>query len=271
MMHYIIDTHVHIYPFYDVAASLHALLSNLASAAPGAGRIGCLTERHDCHLFDQLANDAIPGIDGRFEIDPDGEALRVTCSESGEACHLLPGQQVITGENIEILSLACNQRVVEGQPAPDTVDAILQLGGVPVAAWAPGKWFFHRGKVVRALLEEFAPSQLALGDTTLRPLGWLTPLIFREARARGFRTLYGSDPLPYPGEERRTGSYCTALSDASRTGENPVDVVRSLLAREWSIEPLGRRGGLPTVLDRLYRNNRAAKSAGQRRSDKPGR
>jgi hypothetical protein len=256
-MQYVIDTHVHIYPFYDVAATLDALLDNLGVADPGAQRVGCLTERFDCNLFDDLAAGGDSAVAERFGIEVDGEALRVTRRSDEARFHLLPGQQVITGENIEILSLACGQRVTEGQPAAKTVAAILEAGGVPVVAWAPGKWFFGRGRVVRSLIETFTPAELALGDTTLRPIGWLTPLIFREARLRGFRTLHGSDPLPYRGEERRAGSYCSSVAGAVGAGENPYYVVRSLLSREWSVEPLGRRGNLPVVAERLYRNSRA--------------
>ena len=265
-MRYAIDTHVHIYPFYDIAASLNALLDNLGNADPAASRIGCLTERYDCNLFEELANGAKPDLVDEFRVRLDGQSLLVQRESDGEYCHLVPGQQVITGENIEILSLACRQRVPEGQPAIDTVRAILEQGGVPVAAWAPGKWFFGRGKVVRSLLEAFTPAELAIGDTTLRPVGWLSPMIFREARARGFRMLFGSDPLPYSGEERRPGSYIASVTGEPGAGGKPFDVVRSLLTGDWSIEPLGRRGGLPTVLERLYRNNRAAKAAANRQA-----
>ena len=259
-MHLAIDTHVHIYPFYDVSASLHALLDNLGRPDAAAKRVGCLTERYDCNLFTELAAGTYADLQRDFDIGVEGESLLVRRRTQGDSCYLLPGQQVITRENIEILSLACCERVPEGRAAAETVRAILDRGGVPVAAWAPGKWFFSRGKVVRSLLETFSPNELALGDTTLRPIGWLSPMIYREARARGFRMLFGSDPLPYPGEEQRPGSYAASVSGNPGAGENPFGVVRSLLSGDWSIEPMGRRGGLPTVLRRLYRNNQAAKA-----------
>ncbi len=262
-MRYVIDTHVHIYPFYDTAAALDSLLDNLGRADPDASRIGCLTERYDCDLYNQLCAQPDAKVSERFDLTPGDDSLGIRRRGDGATCQLLPGQQVITGENIEILSLACRERVTEGESAPDTVRAILDKGGLPVAAWAPGKWFFERGKVVRALLDQFEPTELALGDTTLRPLGWTTPDIFRDARARGFRTLYGSDPLPYGGEEQRPGSYCSEVTRASGNGltETPSGVVRSLLGGGWDISPAGRRGSLPTVLERLVRNHRAPKPA----------
>ena len=258
-----IDTHVHIYPFYDTARALDALLDNLAKADASSERIGCLTERYDCHLYTELAESPDAGLLERFEIEKSRGSLRIRRLSDGASCDLLPGQQVITGENIEILSLACETRVAEGKPAPDTVRAILAEGGVPVAAWAPGKWFFKRGKVVRALLDAFEPGELALGDTTLRPVGWLTPLIIREARSRGFRVLYGSDPLPYIGEECRPGSYHSRVESevGNSVGVDPSERVRSLLNAAWRIEPAGGRGSFPEVLNRLYRNSRAPKPA----------
>lgn len=258
-----IDTHVHIYPFHDTARSLDALLDNLAGAEGDAELIGCLTERYDCDLYSQLSQAPDAGLLERFDIEAGDGSLRIRRRRDGATCHLLPGQQVITSENIEILSLACEARVAEGRPAVDTVRDILAEGGVPVAAWAPGKWFFGRGKVVRGLLDSFDPGQLALGDTTLRPVGWLTPFIFREARARGFRILYGSDPLPYAGEECRPGTYHSRVESGhgKSVGVDPSDRVRSLLAADWQIEPAGNRGSFPEVLQRLYRNSRAPKPA----------
>jgi hypothetical protein len=175
----------------------------------------------------------------------------------------VPGQQVITKENIEVLSLNCLKRVAEGNSAIETVRDILAMGGLPVVAWAPGKWFFKRGEVVQSLIDQFSPSELALGDTTLRPLGWVVPSIMRAARRRGFKILYGSDPLPFSGEETTPGSYATLIQSIKYSNvndiPNPGELLNGVLSEDLQIQSVGSRGTFPRVLKRLYRNNRAPK------------
>jgi len=127
--------------------------------------------------------------------------------------------------------------------------------GLTVAAWAPGKWFGARGKVVSGLLRRFGPGGIALGDTTLRPQGWATPFIMRAARRRGFRVLAGSDPLPFGGEECRPGSYHTVVeADAG-----PAALAGRLLELPAaSLRTGGARGSLLTVARRLKAHKRAS-------------
>ena len=257
-----VDTHVHIYPFYRVERALRAILKNLGMGNQSGVKVACLTERYDCDLYASLQKSPSAQILEQFEIEPTQDSLIVRDKSREDQFHLLPGQQIITSENIEILALSCTKRVDEGQPAADTVSAILDAGGVPVVAWAPGKWFFQRGRVVVSLLDRFGPSELALGDTTLRPIGWTTPKIISDARKSGYRILYGSDPLPFVGEENRPGSYFSNIeidSGNSTTTNNPGQIISQLLTMDVKISAAGTRGSLPEVLLRLYRNNRAPK------------
>ncbi len=262
-MQFSVDTHLHIYPFYNVEQALGSVLQNLSGGAEDMVKIACLTERYDCNLYDELASGAGSLFSHQYDIQSGPDSLVVTDKNGKGQFFLLPGQQIITSENIEILSLSCNKRVEEGQPASDTVRNILSLEGIPVVAWAPGKWFFNRGKIVASLLDQFTPQQLALGDTTLRPLGWGIPGIIKKARQRGFRILYGSDPLPFKGEEIRPGSYSTRIIRNDQDGEidpkNPAELVRHILTADLSIKPAGSRGSIFDVLLRLYRNHRAPK------------
>ncbi len=252
------DTHVHIYPFYKVEEALHSIQSNLGRFREATLRIACLTERYDCELYAELRDAPRASVSDRYSISPGKGFLEIMDRTSEDQFHLLPGQQVITAENIEILSLNCETRVTEGRSAPQTVEDILAAGGTPVAAWAPGKWFFSRGQVVSALLDSFTPSQLALGDTTLRPIGWLTPNIIRNARKRGFKVLFGSDPLPFSGEESTPGTYLTKLDfPLSLATENPAELMKSVLDEGVTPSNAGSRGSFPAVLNRLYRNHRA--------------
>jgi len=252
------DTHVHIYPFYKVEDALENIAQNLGRYKGVTHRIACLTERYDCELYAELRDAPRASVTEQFSIIQGNGSLGFMNQSTGQDFHLLPGQQVITGENIEILSLNCEKRVEEGKSAPQTVEDILLAGGIPVVAWAPGKWFFARGKVVLSLMDSFSPKQLAFGDTTLRPIGWTTPTIIKRAQARGFKVFFGSDPLPFAGEEKRPGTYLTKfeLPGFSEDTE-PSIIMRNALGDQVRAHDAGARGSFPAVLNRLYRNHRA--------------
>lgn len=271
-MQLIADTHVHIYPFYKVEKALETTLAQLSRSAPskwsthagnGTVKIACLTERHDCDIYNELKTSPSDAVTAVFDIEPLEGALRIRHREGRGEFYLLPGQQIITSENIEVLSLSASQRVEEGRSARETVQDVLDCGGLPVVAWAPGKWFGSRGQVVNELLDQFTPAQLALGDTTLRPLGWLLPIIMRKARRRGFKILYGSDPLPFKGEEKLPGCYRTILQssagndlDPEQAAGDPASLIQNLLSQPWHIRSAGRRGTLYQVAVRLFKNHR---------------
>ena len=262
-MQFAVDTHVHIYPFYRVDKALNSILLNLSRFGEQSVKIACLTERYDCDIYAELATLPRPEVAEKFHIDNRSTHLLIReISGSGEF-FLLPGQQIITQENIEILSLACSQRVAEGNSAVDTVHDILAQEGIPVVAWAPGKWFFERGRVVKSLFDRFGPSELALGDTTLRPLGWGEPSIMFAAHRDGYRILYGSDPLPFKGEEITPGSYATLIQGESRFEDkcisDPDVLIKRVLTADLRIQPVGSRGTIPQVMKRLFKNNRAPK------------
>ncbi len=258
-MRYLIDSHVHIYPFYRVTDALQAILNNIPLVDDGDVRIACLTERHDCNLFDEIKSGSAKGPAQVFEISTGSETvLRFRHRDSGQEFHLVAGQQVVTAENIEILALNMCNRVPENMDAARTVRSILDNGGLPVVAWAPGKWFLSRGRVVKNLLNDFGPDQIALGDTSLRPREWLTPSIMRAARRRGFRILSGSDPLPFAGEECRPGCYYSSIVTKA-AGEEPAALLSGLLENpDAEIAGMGRRPGLVTVFKRMLSHKRAA-------------
>jgi len=163
--------------------------------------------------------------------------------------HLVAGRQIVTAERIEVLGLAMPGRVDDGRPAPDTVAAVQAAGGVPVLAWAPGKWFFARGRVVLDIIARHPPGALLLGDTTLRPTVWPEPAIMRAARKRGYGIAAGSDPLPFAGEEARMGAYASVI-EAPFDAQNPLASARAAL-RQGPARCVGRRGSLPEVVRRL--------------------
>ncbi len=266
-MKLIVDTHVHIYPFYEIHKALDAVLKNFNALSSDAVKVACLTERYDCHVYDDLATNSKNLVGDAFDIavSNTGHSLKIKSTSTGQDFCLLPGQQIITSENLEILSLNCPQRVEEGLPARQTIENVIKNNGVPVVAWGLGKWIGKRGGVVKDLLNTFTPEQLAVGDTTMRPYGWFMPLIMRQAKAKGFKIIFGSDPLPFPGEECRPGSYATEIS-SSASDKRPREVIANMLTQNVIMQSVGHRCSLIDVAQRTLGHRKASKIAATKTS-----
>jgi len=127
----IIDTHVHIYPFYDIGLALNSILENFDRIDSNAVKVACLTERNDCDVFSELATNPPASVAQSFEItrSKSGNSLTIRSRLSEQVLYLLPGQQIITSENLEILSLNCPHRVGEGNTAGQTINEVTASGG----------------------------------------------------------------------------------------------------------------------------------------------
>lgn len=253
-----LDAHAHVYPFHDVPRLLLAALDHMPRVAPTDLRVLCLAERADCSFFQALAQDEIRLPGDRWRIaawDPAG-GVKIRHLPDHRDLWILAGRQIVSAERIEVCSLFSDDPIADGLPARDIVRAILDQGGLPALDWAPGKWLFARGQLVRALVSEFPPAQLVLVDTSLRPIGWPAPRLYPKARKQGRAVLAGSDPLPFAGEEDLAGSYhCSlsipALPDAARL---VAPLKAALTSGSTPIEFGGRRGAPLAVLRRLRRN-----------------
>lgn len=258
----IADTHLHLYPCYAAGAALAGLadrLGTLAAAAgvPAAARVGVLVDRAGQSGLADLAAAAPRLADAGLRLAPAAEpgALRLTTA-AGADLHLLAGRQIVTAERIEVLALAASLPVPDGLPAAEVLARIRAAGGVPVLSWAPGKWWFARGRLVAGLLAQGAPGTLLLGDTTLRPLGWGGPELLRAARRRGIGIVAGSDPLPVAGDECQMGRYTTVWPAADFDPGRPVGSLRSALADASAARATGARNGPLAAARRLWRNAR---------------
>jgi hypothetical protein len=257
MTRLIADTHVHLYPCYDFPAALATLADNLAAHGDGV-RAAFLAERRDCRAFAAIREGSLALAPGPRELRPlrDDGAVALT---SGDAppVYLFAGRQIVTAERIEVLALTVDLALRDGLPAADVVAAVLEAGGVPVLGWSPGKWSFARGALVRALLRRRSPGEILVGDTALRPASAPEPRAMREARRLGIGVVAGSDPLPFPGEERYLGTYVTVLEGAF-DAEHPVGSARRLLrAVPAAADSSGTRVSWGTAARRWWRNARA--------------
>lgn len=257
-MRMIADTHVHLYACYDLALAVHTLLGRLSGNDPDAVLLAFLAERRDCNYFKALAEGNLD-VGMEFTSITDQDHVLHGSSES-RSMYLFAGRQVVTKERLEILALTTNADIPDGLRAQDALERILDHGGLPVISWAPGKWFFKRGKLVQDLLDRYSPSTLFLGDSSLRPTAWPEPRLMRHAREKGYSVLAGSDPLPFAGEERNLGRFATQL-EGTFDPHRPVDSIRALLRAPGSMPPRhrGERDALLGTLKRLYKNHQTKK------------
>lgn len=257
-MKIVADTHVHLYPCYNLQVALRNLVNNLGNLGGNAVRTAFLAERSDCHYFADIMEGKAEYWGAGFEISSACEDGVVVLLERGEpSLYLFSGRQIATAERIEILALTVDIEVTEDMPAEDVVKTVLDAGGIPVLSWAPGKWFFGRKKNVRQLIDSFGSGKLLIGDSTLRPMVWAEPLLMRVARSRGFAVVAGSDPLPFSGEEKYMGTYASVL-DGPFDPDKPVTSVRKMLTTLGTrITRTGKRCGMLEVVWRLKRNTAA--------------
>ena len=254
-----LDAHAHIYPFYQMERLLLAALDHMPRTAPTDLRAIALAERHDCHVFQALAQDELRPPPERWKIvawDPEG-GVQLRHLPDHRDLWLLAGRQIRTAENIEISALFADSDIPDGQPARVSIRQILNAGGLPALNWAPGKWLGPRGRLIAALVRETPAHELALIDTSLRFTGWPEPTLYRFARQQGNSLLAGSDPLPVPGEERVAGTYYSTfslpvLSDPTRL---VAPLKAALQSGKCAITWNGKRGSPPAILQRLRRNS----------------
>ncbi|HNR94147.1 MAG TPA: hypothetical protein PKM67_07395 [Kiritimatiellia bacterium] len=247
------DTHIHVYPFYELSLFFGGAFRKFAALEEGADHVLFLAERHDCHFFRQL-KEGLSKVSG-MECAAGEEVLTIR-NRNGKRLWLAAGRQIVTAERLEILALTTDAEIPDGQPARDVIRRIREIGAVPVIAWAPGKWFFGRGKVVRALIDSEPAGSFLLGDSTLRPTVWPEPLLMRRAKKKGFKVVAGSDPLPVPGEEAKAVSYGIRC-DGNIDPAQPLKSLRDMLTNLPGAKNFGRRDSLLSVLTRLKKNSSA--------------
>lgn len=250
-----LDSHVHIYDTYDIDRLFEALVSRRAAA--GATIAMVLVERQGQQRFSAWA--AAAGseraretrLGGRWQPARTPDPLTVVMSDGHREVTVFAGRQVAARERVEALGLLTATAPEDGLPLAATLDGLRQAGALPVLAWGVGKWLFGRARLVRRTLARATPATLLVGDSALRPVGWLTPRPMAAARRRGFRVLCGSDPLPRPHEERRAGQYATLIMGDLDPAAPAASLRRLLEDPAVTLRPAGRRSSLRTFLRRL--------------------
>jgi hypothetical protein len=248
-MSFIADTHVHLYPFYDLAAALRGAMSRLAALAPGLPRVLCLTERRDGHFFRDAISGAVK-MPPPFSVFPAGKNSLVVIDNAGEKLFVVAGRQLATSERLEVHCIGIDADIPDGLPLRDAIEHVLVAGGVPVIPWGVGKWLGRRGLLVSEALNQ--SSETFAGDSSLRPWCWPE----KDFVALPARVLFGSDPLPAPGEENQIAGYAT-IFDAPFDEADPAASVTAALRNGAPMRRAGKRGGPLAVWKRLQAMKKA--------------
>lgn len=241
----LMDGHVHFHTCFSWHAFLEAAARNFQQAESElnlqAPTIGCLafTESRFANSFDELR--AGVQIDG-WDIQRTDEVRSVICrSRTGQAIIILSGRQIVIREGLEVLAIGCHGRFADGQPIAGLIQQIGALGGLPVVPWGFGKWRLRRGRVVRRLVGGEVDDVFALGDNGGRARMLPQPGLFAKAEAGGIPVLPGSDPLPFPNEVHRVGSYGCLLHVTLDEREPAGSIVSALRQLRNAPRAFGRR------------------------------
>jgi len=258
-MELLVDTHVHIYDCYGVAAALDYAIANLEIIASQSGLSNpcyaiCLTEKPGCHYFAKICDNSRSILGQEWRVLDVFENYCISVEHlSSRKLLIYAGHQIVTSERLEILCLGTDIEIKDGEPLEIVWRQIRNYGAVPVVPWSFGKWWGQRGTILRMVLELAKPGELCLSDSSLRPRCYPEPRHFRVANERGIAILAGTDPFPSSSQARVIGSY-VSLFRSGFNADKPLTSFCSLVgAVEFDGEIVGRRGGLGETLAKLIK------------------
>lgn len=241
----LVDAHVHVHPCFDVEELLNAARSNfgaarqsLACEGPGLDVL-LLTECAGDGFFRKTLGGGAGTSVGGWSLAPNDEPCSLTArgQQSGKLI-LVAGRQVATRDGLEVLALGSTDDFADGLPIAETLRSLRESGVLAAIPWGFGKWWLRRGRLIRRIMEEVDPSWFFLGDNGGRPRLGPRPVLFRIAANRGIRILPGTDPLPFPEQARRAGSYGFVLTGKIDTSR-PWEQIRQQLTSEGEPVPYG--------------------------------
>ena len=254
----IVDGHVHIYDCYDLDKFFDAAIKNLnnihTSICPGNNnyqKILLFTEGKENNYFSQFKRNGIPGQQSEYKFENTQEDCSIILSKDGKhLCYILAGRQIVTRENLEVLSIASSQKIEDGLPIKEVVKKLIDNKQIAVLAWGVGKWFSKRGRIVKGILEEFHSSYLFIGDNSARPSLWPIPKLFHLAENYSIQVLRGSDPLPFSEEASRVGTYGFFLEGDIQPNKPAESFRKLLISNNARIKLVGRQDNSFSFLNR---------------------
>ena len=245
----LIDGHVHLYDNYDSDSFIEAISDNFRKFGKlneneftDSIRMIFLTEAKDNDFFARIADNSLPLQNIDIHSEKTNEEGSILLMQNGhDLFYIIRGRQIITKENLEILSVGPGSKISDGLPAAEVLDILKEREELAILAWGVGKWLFGRGKVVRNLLDTIDYPFLLIGDNSARPSIWLKPDIYKKGEKLGIPIINGSDPLPLDGEEDKAGSYFFMIKGCFDS-KTPLDSVKKILRSDNNnLELLGKK------------------------------
>jgi len=239
------DSHVHFHDCFDEGLFFDSCFNNMTSISYSVIKDGFLffTEGRNedsynyLHRIKEIKNPLSGEIFTVKDLE-NGNSIQVKSVKRGMRVIIFPGYQIVTKENLEVLSLGTQKRLSDGLLIEDTISSVLSLGGIPVLPWGFGKWFGNRGKKIEELIKKNI-SHLFLGDNGGRSSLLPFPNQFKAAKKNGMKILPGSDPLPFFDEVKRPMSY-GFIFNTNMNESNPWESIKkTLLDTNLKIENFG--------------------------------
>lgn len=254
-----IDGHVHLYPVYDLKRAVESGVKNLKEQSTKNKSniipVWLLVERSDANFFDQIYQSPNRYDSDGIKFNKGNDKLSVVVKKNNKPIlYIFSGRQLVTKEGLEVLSLISNLNIPDRHKSIDEViQAVADSGGIPTLNWAPGKWFFNRGKVIARQIQEKSISEIFIGETTLRNTLWPEPKLIKKARKKGFPVIAGSDPLPFKDEEKGIGSFGFTI-EGNFDPEKPAQSLRNTMNKNRdNIKIIGCRNNIFTFARRQYK------------------
>jgi hypothetical protein len=254
---------------YDLDALFDAAVKNFAHAAQAAGvgdlpREGMLllTETARDHAFDALASGERSPARWRIVTTHEPAVLRADRDQQ-TSLWLVAGRQVATREDLEVLALGTTRRFPDREPIQVSLAASDESAALTALPWGFGKWWGSRGGIIEQIMRAPRNRPIFLGDNGGRLSLSTRPRLFRVGERSGLKILPGTDPLPFPGQERRVGSFGMLLPEWDSGGRPLEQLVARLTAAPATPKEFGGLTGLiPFVKLQIAMQLRKRRGAG---------
>ncbi len=246
----LVDTHTHFYPFCSFEEFFDYAYLNMQNAARDNynaqpfSAILCLLETETSHNYQDLLDIATSTKKiGDWQLESlDQNTLFRVSQNNGKELYLLPGQQIITSENLELLIIGNTDKITYRKP----IHSYLEKYGdthLLIIPWGVGKWLGKRGRIVSQLIQN-SDYKFALGDNSGRASLWKYVPQFNQARKKNIKILAGSDPLPIHKQYKKVATYGSALMEQLQPLGLAAQLRTEILNPTTNIKNYGRRDSL---------------------------
>lgn len=240
----LIDAHVHIYNCFNLSSFLNSAYKNFLEAQNSISETGqfvgvlLLTETAKHNWFEKIQAEAenpdSKNVNGDLCDDWTFRSTDEPCSiiastSDNKQLIIIAGRQIVAAERLEVLALGTEKRFADGLPINDVIKSVYETGAIVVLPWGFGKWLGKRGAIIQKILEHEKNIPLYLGDNSGRLSLLPTPQHFKFARWKRIFILPGSDPLPFPSESSKPGSYGFIL-DGTINIQTPAAALKEMLS-----------------------------------------